>query len=258
MQEVGTPLIRYTGTSFAIEVHSIGVQLENLIISTNGGGIYTTGNTASTAQYSRYNRYTNIFIQCLHGTTIAHVGFNFTNVFRTIIENCEVFDAYVGFYINDGTSITMTNCWARDYRLYGYRIENLVYSTLINCCADTSPQPRETYQIAYSLSNCDTIGFINCGAENIGAEALTLDSCQAIQCSMHIINSNMYSGKAPLFLNNSTATFIGCRNNSNTYYHININGNSCVTLVGCFCIEKACISGYLKSCNGRLWVYPPV
>ena len=258
MSEVGTPLIQYTGTGFAMEIHSIGVQLENIVMHTNGGGIYTTGNKSSTAPYSRYNRFTNVFIRCMNGTTVAHVGFNFTNAFRTIIENCEVFDAYVGFYINDGTSITMTNCWARDYRLYGYRVENLVYSTLINCCADTTPKPRETYQVAYSLSNCDTIGFVNCGAENVGAEVLALDHCYGMTCSFHMIGSNKYAGNAPIYVNNSEAVFIGCRNNTSATYALKIYGNSCVTLVGCTAMEKALVSGYAMHCDGRLWVYPSV
>lgn len=82
---------------------------------------------------------------------------------------CEAYSK-CGFYIGTGTSNTFNTCWSKETKA-GYsawRLNNLVYSTLINCCAEYVGEDGKPAEAAYHITNSD-LTLLNCGAENIHA-----------------------------------------------------------------------------------------
>ncbi len=78
--------------------------------------------------------------------------------------------AKCGFYIGTGTSNTFDACWSKETKAgySAYRLHNLTYSTLINCCAEHVGDDGAPADSAYHITNSD-LEMISCGIENIHA-----------------------------------------------------------------------------------------
>jgi hypothetical protein len=112
-----------------------------------------------------------------------------------------------GFGLGGGTntSVTFQNCWADSNTSAGYDLENVTYSALIGCAADSN-------SIGFFIYNCTGVSLSGCGAEASatcfqvsGGTGITLASCFTFHCS----------GKS--FLVTSLAknvTLIGCSENT--------------------------------------------
>lgn len=184
---VGTPQLyavnssNWSSSQYVVAISSPYVTIKNLTVYNAAGanaryGISTTGN--------------NCYRLVLDG--LAACGFEESfriRSFLTTIERCTAIGTTIGFHIyrlsNDintlMTSTTMTNCFVKNYKNYAYLIENLTYSTIINCCADdfntTSHVSDGDYNwFVFRLFGCSAMSLINCAAEK-AAKGISMDSC---------------------------------------------------------------------------------
>lgn len=75
-----------------------------------------------------------------------------------------------GFYIGTGTSNTFDTCWSKETKAgySAFRLHNLTYSSLINCCAENVGEDGAPAEAAYHITNSD-ITLSGCGIEGIHA-----------------------------------------------------------------------------------------
>ena len=260
-QATDIPLLSYNGTEYAINIMSVGVTINNISLHTKGGGILIGPNPGQTAPYSRYDRFNNIFIRRIYDSNNnsdnnTNTGIVMQDTFKTVFENCVVFDFNLGFYIAKGTSTTMINCWAREYKLYGYNLSEMTYTSLINCAADTSPTSEDEGQIAYYIADSYALSLVSCGAEHSGSYLISINNVHGITCEMHLIGSNEAWGHAPISISESSATFIGCQNSCLSSYPIVMDENSNVSVIGCFGMNSAWINGDVRTWGTAIWSYP--
>lgn len=260
-QATDIPLLSYNGTEYAINIMSVGVTINNISLHTKGGGILIGPNPGQTAPWSRYDRLTNIFIRRIYDSNNnsdnnTNAGIVMQDTFKTVFENCVVFDFNLGFYIAKGTSTTMINCWAREYKLYGYNLSEMTYTSLINCAADTSPTSEDEGQIAYYIADSYALSLVSCGAEHSGSYLISINNVHGITCEMHLIGSNAAWGHAPISISESSATFIGCQNSCLSSYPIVMDENSNVSVIGCFGMNSAWINGDVRTWGTAIWSYP--
>ena len=92
----------------------------------------------------------------------------------------------IGFNIRGasgrGTSTTISNCYAMNTDSYGFSVEKMSYSSLMNCAADGCGVNSKV--AAYYLQDCNNVSVISCGCEACvsGVEVsycygLTIDAC---------------------------------------------------------------------------------
>lgn len=82
---------------------------------------------------------------------------------------CEAYSK-CGFYIGTGTSNTLNTCWSKETKAgySAFRLHNLTYSSLINCCAEHVGEDGVPAEAAYHITNSD-LTMIGCGIEGIHA-----------------------------------------------------------------------------------------
>lgn len=82
---------------------------------------------------------------------------------------CEAYSK-CGFYIGTGTSNTLNTCWSKETKAgySAFRLHNLTYSSLINCCAEHVGEDGAPAEAAYHITNSD-LTMIGCGIEGIHA-----------------------------------------------------------------------------------------
>lgn len=82
---------------------------------------------------------------------------------------CEAYSK-CGFYIGTGTSNTLNTCWSKETKAgySAFRLHNLTYSALINCCAEHVGEDGAPADAAYHITNSD-LKMIGCGIEGIHA-----------------------------------------------------------------------------------------
>ncbi|WP_151765995.1 phage tail fiber protein [Acinetobacter colistiniresistens] len=75
-----------------------------------------------------------------------------------------------GWYLGTGTSNTLIDCWSKETEAgySSYRIHNMTYSSLINCCAESVGKDGAPADAAYHITNSDLI-MAGCGIENCHA-----------------------------------------------------------------------------------------
>lgn len=82
---------------------------------------------------------------------------------------CEAYSK-CGFYIGTGTSNTLNTCWSKETKAgySAFRLHNLTYSSLINCCAEHVGEDGAPAEAAYHITSSD-LTMIGCGIEGIHA-----------------------------------------------------------------------------------------
>ncbi|AGY48011.1 tail fiber protein [Acinetobacter phage Petty] len=82
---------------------------------------------------------------------------------------CEAYSK-CGFYVGTGTSNQFNTCWSKETKegYSAFRLHNLTYSSLINCCAEHVGEDGAPAEAAYHITNSD-LTMIGCGIENIHA-----------------------------------------------------------------------------------------
>lgn len=75
-----------------------------------------------------------------------------------------------GFYIGTGTSNTFDTCWSKETKAgySAFRLHNLTYSSLINCCAENVGEDGAPADAAYHITSSD-LTMTGCGIEGIHA-----------------------------------------------------------------------------------------
>lgn len=135
---------------------------------------------------------------------------------------CEAYSK-CGFYIGTGTSNTFDTCWSKETKAgySAYRIHNLVYSTLKNCCAEFVGEDGKPAEAAFHISNSD-LTMIGCGIEGIHAYNLiridyswvTIDSPSFIYGINNKYRHGTYTGLIDVSASDSVVTLRGGRINS--------------------------------------------
>ncbi|EPA9105832.1 phage tail protein [Acinetobacter nosocomialis] len=92
-------------------------------------------------------------------------GFYCEDIWMMNWTRCSAY-AKCGFYIGTGTSNTFDTCWSKETKAgySAYRIHNLVYSTLKNCCAENVGEDGKPAESAFHITNSD-LTMIGCGIE---------------------------------------------------------------------------------------------
>ncbi|HCH9020353.1 TPA: hypothetical protein NNS98_004558 [Salmonella enterica] len=82
---------------------------------------------------------------------------------------CEAYSK-CGFYIGTGTSNTLDTCWSKETKAgySAFRLHNLTYSSLKNCCAENVGEEGAPADAAYHITNSD-LTMTGCGIEGIHA-----------------------------------------------------------------------------------------
>ena len=115
-------------------------------------------------------------------------GFWGADVWMVSWERCAAYSK-CGFRIGAGTSNTFNACWSKETK-QGYSsfdFNNLIYSTLINCCAEAVGEDGLPAEAAYSFNSCD-LTMVSCAIEGIHAYNLV-----QIHASRVSIDSPMFA-----------------------------------------------------------------
>ena len=155
MDEVGKPLIRYTGNSYAFDFDTLGYYISGVTIVSNGGG-FNFHLTNAIVDYSRLGKIDNCHV------THQNTGFNFEKAFRVTLDNVNSYGGVTGFRVNDATSFLFNNTWARNFKDSGYNVTNASYCGFNVACCDGEENERV---IGYYFNDCNTISMAGCGVE---------------------------------------------------------------------------------------------
>lgn len=131
---------------------------------------------------------------------------NFNNV---IIRNYKS-SGDIGLDIQEGTSITLTRCWVKNFHK-GYNLHNVHYSLYNGCACDTFTE--------YAYMGCQAVTYNSCGAEDgnlteggfvfgSGARSCVLNGCESlnsIKAQEGVIDSSYF------YFNGSRVTISGHR-----------------------------------------------
>lgn len=138
----------------------------------------------------------------------------FLKAYLSRVTRCSCMTCATGFKFDtdtslsaEATSLTIERCFANNITASGYELNNIVYSTLLNCACDTAG--KLTGYAPYNLNKCKAVSMISCGSEG-NLRQLELTSCVACtiqSCSFVIDTRNISS---PIDYTN-LFTFITCR-----------------------------------------------
>lgn len=138
----------------------------------------------------------------------------FLKAYLSRISRCSCMTCATGFKFDtdtslsaEATSLTIERCFANNITASGYELNNIVYSTLLNCACDTAG--KLTGYAPYNLNKCKAVSMISCGSEG-NLRQLELTSCVActIQSCSFVIDTRNIS---PPIDYTSLFTFITCR-----------------------------------------------
>ncbi|MEC6035785.1 phage tail protein [Acinetobacter nosocomialis] len=146
-------------------------------------------------------------------------GFYCEDIWMMNWTRCSAY-AKCGFYIGTGTSNTFDTCWSKETKAAysAYRIHNLVYSTLKNCCAEFVGEDGKPAEAAFHISNSD-LTMIGCGIEACHAYNLLRISYSWIRIEspsfIYGINNkyrhNIFTGLIDVASSDSVVTLAGGR-----------------------------------------------
>lgn len=146
-------------------------------------------------------------------------GFYCEDIWMMNWTRCSAY-AKCGFYIGTGTSNTFDTCWSKETKAgySAYRIHNLVYSTLKNCCAEFVGEDGKPAEAAFHISNSD-LTMIGCGIEACHAYNLLRISYSWIRIEspsfIYGINNkyrhNIFTGLIDVASSDSVVTLAGGR-----------------------------------------------
>lgn len=138
----------------------------------------------------------------------------FLKAYLSRVTRCSCMTCATGFKFDtdesisaEATSLTIERCFANDITASGYELNNIVYSTLLNCACDTAG--KLTKAAPYKLDKCKTVSMISCGSEG-NLRQIELSSCVACtiqSCSFVIDVRNI----TPPVDYTNLFTFITCR-----------------------------------------------
>ncbi len=125
-----------------------------------------------------------------------------------------------GFYIGTGTSNTFDTCWSKETKAgySAFRLHNLTYSSLINCCAENVGEDGAPADAAYHITSSD-LTMTGCGIEGIHAYNLvrigyswvTIDNPSFIYGINNKYRHETYTGLIDIDNSDSVVTLRGGR-----------------------------------------------
>lgn len=138
----------------------------------------------------------------------------FLKAYLSRVTRCSCITCATGFKFDtdksisaEATSLTIERCFANNITASGYELNNIAYSTLLNCACDTAG--KLTGYAPYNLNKCKAVSMISCGSEG-NLRQLELTSCVACtiqSCSFVIDTMNI----SPPIDYTNLFTFITCR-----------------------------------------------
>jgi hypothetical protein len=153
--------ITITGTTVAnVQVCDLRLNGPN---SGTGAGITAAANAGANPVVQLVLRNLIVYQFGSHGLALQ-------NTIVSLLDNIQAVNNLArGFYLLNGTSTTLLNCYANtNPNERGYYLSSLLYSSLVSCASDGNA-------IGYELFQCDNVSMLNCGAEDTAAGTSGLD-----------------------------------------------------------------------------------
>ena len=159
------------------------------------------------------------------------VGFE-TNCFMSEFRLCRAHECGIGFYFHGisnsfpditeaitvhNTSLTIQNCYSCACRYYGFYLNGLTYSSMMNCGADGCGQSQiknNTIDIiyhSYGVTNCENCEFINIAAE-VGCQMLNIKNSNSCNFINPVCTLGFHYAQQEAITLNGIYLFNSCKN----------------------------------------------
>lgn len=251
--QLETPVINYSGQSYAVNFTTMGFRIENISIwAPQGGGIGISPVSSAIVTNPRNNVIRNVTVYSASATTN---GVQLNNAFRTVLENVFAYGCRYGFNASGGTSLTFINCWAREFAESAFRMANENYCAFINCCADTE---STSALVPYYFQGCYGISLIACGCEGSQRNAFGFSNCKGVFLSGFAVSNNKgtTNNGTISFESGTVGTISGFSDNNNysgqTNASVLVTSDSKVVVEGSK-IDDAFVNGVYKAIDGTFW-----
>ena len=173
------------------------IKMEN---STSISSIFVEGNSDG---YSHKSKIKGLYTSGTSRMKVTNVqickcytAVDFTS-YLSVLERVTAYYCERGFYCHGTdksqyTSLVLTNCFANTCVDFGYKLDNIIYSSLISCAADyigfnaaKDLKVSEKSESAYTFNKCLGIDVSACGSENsykwisaVASNRLNIHSCR--------------------------------------------------------------------------------
>ena len=198
-----------SGGSVDCVIHISGTVLADNLSRTSYGNKIT--NLYLLGYSTTLNNLTAFGIYC-HGLSMSDINhvrmeyvekglFSQSYIWDSELKNIWVNICYSGFEVWSATSLLMTDCYASNYRDFGYICNNWIYSHMSNCACDSGG--NRTYwadttilSTAYKFRNCKGFKVTSGGSEGTNGLALHLENNTAttIENMLHLNLFSDYDG----------------------------------------------------------------
>lgn len=177
----------------AIRISVPGVKIEHMAIqvaneSERVRGIVIAPGETNTNKAMRYVNLEHVYVWIKPGVENSACIY-MENLFKSTFYDVSTWGGKYGFHhegVINGTSMTFQNCWAVNYTGTGYRLENLYYSTLQNCAADSYSGGVH----GYHFKNCLGLTVQSSGAENCSAACFVAESCKGCRFDVVMVKDH--------------------------------------------------------------------
>lgn len=178
----------------AIRIRVPGVKIEHMAIqvaneSARVRGIVIEPGETNTNKAMRYVNLEHVYVWIKPGVEKSACIY-MDNLFKSTFYDVSTWGGQYGFHhegvITNGTSLTFQNCWSVNYTGTGYRLENLYYSTLQNCAADSYSGGVH----GYHFKNCLGLTVQSSGAENCEAACFVAESCKGCRFDVVMVKDH--------------------------------------------------------------------
>ncbi len=215
------------------------IDIENLIIQKES----VLGADVGKVFFAPY-----ISMSTLKGVVVkgGEYGFYGEDLWMLNWTRCEAYSK-CGFYVGTGTSNQFNTCWSKETKsgYSAFRLHNMTYSSLTNCCAEHVGDDGAPAEAAYHITNSD-ITMTGCGAENVHAyNLIRVDySWLRIQSPSFIYGiNNKYRH----------ATHTGLIDISNADSVVNLSGGHISTINTGVFADAVRVGGAMFTYNSPLW-----
>ena len=148
----------------AINITSRGVTINNLFLRPMTTSVTSIGDAIA---ISGNNNKSQIRIENVSCNRF-NIGIRASNIWLSEIINCTQMNCNIGIYINGSTSVNILWNYANTCEI-GYQILNLIYSSLIGCCADGN-------DTSYKITSSKGIKLDNCASEASNKIPIRIDT----------------------------------------------------------------------------------
>ncbi len=205
-------VLAFNGSLIDAVIHVVGnVGVDNKNIQSYGNeisNIKLIGQSTTLTDMTKYG----IYCQGLALANINNVKMEYVEkglysqayIWTSELTNIRVNVCFSGFEVWSSTSLIMKDCYASNYRDFGYVCNNWLYSHMSNCAADNGGNrdywtDTNILTTAYKFRNCKGTKVTSGGSENTNGTTLHLESNDSITIEnmLHLNIFSDYTGTNP-------------------------------------------------------------